>query len=357
MNTLAELQSLVSLARRFGQEPAPVVLKQIEVLQREEQRRLQREAEIKQRITQDLTELFNIKEAEHELVQSSAQSPASGPEQPDIGSVDARDQVELREDTATDAAETTAQRVARVISETGVVAPDPVLAQPQRDLEREIRYLREWVGRIAATGPGSGEVNLRYLDDVNRSTIDHDLYLRYDAPTKKFVFDHGHVNNFYLQAQSMITQTSSATSATAVSFEITDFSDGIYVDGANSSRLVLTHAGSYNLQFSAQVTNAGNTPDQLYIWLAQNSQDIENSTGIITVPAKDNANTPGATIASWNYVFSTQTSNEFVQLKWFVDDSIHTTLTAFSSIAATASTPRIPAAASIIVTITTVEIY
>ncbi|UTS51978.1 hypothetical protein [Synechococcus phage BUCT-ZZ01] len=35
---------------------------------------------------------------------------------------------------------------------------------------------------------GSGEVNLRYLDDVNASTIADGLFLRYDAATKKFVF-------------------------------------------------------------------------------------------------------------------------------------------------------------------------
>lgn len=190
MNTLAELQSLVSLARRFGQEPAPVILEQIERLQRDEQRRLQREDAIKQRIAQDLTELFNIKETEHELVQSSPQSPTPESEQPDAGTIDARDQVEIREDTATPPAstETTAQQVARVISETGVVAPDPVLAQPQKDLEREIRYLREWVGRIAATGAGSGEVNFRWLDDVDRSSINKDWFLNYEPSTKKFTF-------------------------------------------------------------------------------------------------------------------------------------------------------------------------
>jgi hypothetical protein len=35
---------------------------------------------------------------------------------------------------------------------------------------------------------GSGEVNLRYLDDVDRSTIQDGYYLKYDATSKKFVF-------------------------------------------------------------------------------------------------------------------------------------------------------------------------
>ena len=57
-----------------------------------------------------------------------------------------------------------AQRVAQAISESGVVAPEPVLAQPQKDLEREIKYLREWVSRIAATGPGGGAAQVYNLD-------------------------------------------------------------------------------------------------------------------------------------------------------------------------------------------------
>ena len=37
-------------------------------------------------------------------------------------------------------------------------------------------------------GPGGGEVNLRYLDDVDRSSIANDRYLKYDQGTNKFVF-------------------------------------------------------------------------------------------------------------------------------------------------------------------------
>lgn len=37
------------------------------------------------------------------------------------------------------------------------------------------------------TGPGSGEVNFRWLDDVNRNTIGHtDQILRYNPDDKKF---------------------------------------------------------------------------------------------------------------------------------------------------------------------------
>lgn len=69
------------------------------------------------------------------------------------------------------------------------VAPNPAsVLSPDKTLENKVKHLENWVSRIAATGPGSGEVNLRYLDDVNRSTINDNWLLEYDATSKKFQF-------------------------------------------------------------------------------------------------------------------------------------------------------------------------
>jgi hypothetical protein len=64
--------------------------------------------------------------------------------------------------------------------------PTPI-PQTNQDIEgafRKLNYLEQWVSRIAATGPGSGEVNFRYLDDVERSTMtssNDNWVLEYDA--------------------------------------------------------------------------------------------------------------------------------------------------------------------------------
>lgn len=67
--------------------------------------------------------------------------------------------------------------------------PDPEVADPTiRALQDKLKFLEQAIGKIAATGPGSGEVNFRYLDDVNRATLtpDNDNWLvEYDAATKK----------------------------------------------------------------------------------------------------------------------------------------------------------------------------
>jgi hypothetical protein len=67
--------------------------------------------------------------------------------------------------------------------------PNPDKVAPElKAVTDKIKFLEQAIGRIAATGPGGGEVNLRYLDDVDRSTIANGLYLRYNSTKKKFEF-------------------------------------------------------------------------------------------------------------------------------------------------------------------------
>lgn len=77
-------------------------------------------------------------------------------------------------------------------------------------IQAKMRVLEQSIGRIINAGPGSGEVNLRWLDDVDRSTIDDGLFLRYNATSKKFEFAavSGGVGGGAAQIQSDWNQTS-----------------------------------------------------------------------------------------------------------------------------------------------------
>ena len=70
--------------------------------------------------------------------------------------------------------------------------PNPDLVSKNvEEIRMKIKFLEQAIGRIAAHGPGSGEVNFRWLDDVNRSTMTEGNYnwvLEYDAATKKVQF-------------------------------------------------------------------------------------------------------------------------------------------------------------------------
>lgn len=57
-----------------------------------------------------------------------------------------------------------------------------------KHLQSRVRDLQNWLSKIAMTGPGSGEVNFRWLDDVNRESINDGWVLEYDSESKKFQF-------------------------------------------------------------------------------------------------------------------------------------------------------------------------
>lgn len=70
--------------------------------------------------------------------------------------------------------------------------PDPDKVDPTiRAVQDKLKFLEQSIGRIAATGPGSGEVNFRWLDDVERSTMNpanNNWLLEYDSASKKVQF-------------------------------------------------------------------------------------------------------------------------------------------------------------------------
>jgi len=87
-------------------------------------------------------------------------------------------------------------RAAQVDADVNKYLTDKSFQNPQPDIvnkdveaiRNKIKFLEQAIGRIAAAGPGGGEVNLRWLDDVDRSTITDGWYLRYSESKKKFEF-------------------------------------------------------------------------------------------------------------------------------------------------------------------------
>lgn len=58
-----------------------------------------------------------------------------------------------------------------------------------KGIQNKIKFLEDWVTKISMAGPGSGEVNFRWLDDVNRNSIGNtDQILRYNPNDGKFFF-------------------------------------------------------------------------------------------------------------------------------------------------------------------------
>lgn len=109
-------------------------------------------------------------------------------------------------------------------------------------------------------------------------------------------------------------QTTTANTATLMTLNTTDFSNGVSI---NSSKITVTTPGIYNLQFSAQFQNTDNQIQDISIWLKQNGTDIPGSTGLVSIPARKSASAgeEAHEIIGWNYYVS-MAANQYVEIYW-----------------------------------------
>lgn len=114
------------------------------------------------------------------------------------------------------------------------------------------------------------------------------------------------------------SQTTTANTATLMTLNTTDFSNGGV--SINTSKITVTSPGIYNLQFSAQVQSTDVAPQDIYIWLKQNGTDIAGSTGKIGLPARKDPADPFHSIVGWNYFVSMQ-ANDYIQIYWSTSDA------------------------------------
>jgi hypothetical protein len=132
--------------------------------------------------------------------------------------------------------------------------------------------------------------------------------------------------NTYGAWHDTTTQSAAANTATLITMNSTDFSQGVSL--VNSSKIVFNYYGIYNVQFSIQLSNPGTADDNVTLWYKQNGVDVPNSAGIATVNAK-HGSIPGATVFGWNEFFEVK-PGDYLQLYW-TTDSGNTTLATYAA--------------------------
>lgn len=140
------------------------------------------------------------------------------------------------------------------------------------------------------------------------------------------------------------TQSAAALTVTAITFNSTELSYNVAI-GTPTSRFVVTRAGIYNIQFSAEISNPSAAIDDVTIWLRQNGVDLANSAGIVGSPPKHGA-INGHTIIGWNYILQAA-ANDYFELYWITDNGTTQILT----YPASATPPIHPQAPSMILTV------
>jgi hypothetical protein len=145
----------------------------------------------------------------------------------------------------------------------------------------------------------------------------------------------------YGQFSSTQTQSGSANTAYSMTFNTTDFSNGVSL--ISGSRITIANTGIYNIQFSSQLHTTVNQAVDFSIWFAMTGSNIANSNTDFTI---EKISGGGFQVAALNFLTQIA-SGSYIELKYS-----KTTLEGQLQAKGTQSTPSRPATPSAIVTVT-----
>lgn len=104
----------------------------------------------------------------------------------------------------------------------------------------------------------------------------------------------------------------STTAAYAVTFNTTDFSNGVSV--ASNSRITVKSYGIYNVQFSIQYASTDTQIQDVDIWFSKNGTNIAGSNSRYSIP-NSHGGTDGHLIAALNFWVELN-ANDYVEIYW-----------------------------------------
>ncbi len=187
-------------------------------------------------------------------------------------------------------------------------------------VQKKLKFLEQAIGKIAATGPGSGSYWLYDLGDTNYDIVknpsNNDVLTYNTANTKWEVGNVGNLLNvrYYGSYFSNVNQSLSNVSLYKfVTLNNIDAQNGFTTDGAN---LIAQYTGVYNLQFSNQVhyDGGGGSGNTVEIWLAKNGVAVPDTNTRLNITS----NNPFS-VAAWNFVVSMNAGDK-VALVWATDN-------------------------------------
>ena len=127
-----------------------------------------------------------------------------------------------------------------------------------------------------------------------------------------------------------------------MTFNTTEESNGVSI-GSPTSRIVIANAGTYNVQFSAQMDKTDGGQDDATIWFRVNGVNVPRTATDVTIEQSARR-----IVAAWNFVY-TFTAGQYFELVWSSPDSSMRLLSE-----GTSSNPTRPAVPSVILTVTRV---
>lgn len=127
------------------------------------------------------------------------------------------------------------------------------------------------------------------------------------------------MNNPYGAFQDSTDQVAAnTTTAYAITFNTTDFSNGVTI--ASSSRITVADTGIWNCQFSIQFKNTTNASQDVDIWFRKNGTNIDNSNSRFGFAPRKDVSDPYHTIVALNF-FVSLNATDYIEIMWRPTDT------------------------------------
>ncbi|MEI7507840.1 MAG: hypothetical protein WCJ62_00070 [Flavobacterium sp.] len=131
---------------------------------------------------------------------------------------------------------------------------------------------------------------------------------------------------------STVTQTAAAiNTGYGMMFNTTGSNYGVYV-GTTTSQIFVDNTATYNIQFTAQLSNTAVTAQNIYTWLRVNGTTSTSAAKILVA-----ASSTAAAVAARNFVINL-TAGDYFEIMWSTDN----TGVRLSAVAASSPVPAIP---------------
>jgi hypothetical protein len=141
----------------------------------------------------------------------------------------------------------------------------------------------------------------------------------------------------YGAVQRTTNKTFAANTATLVTFDQTDYLNGMTNDAADG--IHVQQAGIYNYQFSVQWANPDTQIHAAWIWLRKNGVDIAGTGSRFDIPSK-HGTSDGYLISAANFYIDLN-ANDYVEM-WAATDSTQPYMEAYAAQTSPFAMPSIP---------------
>ena len=206
-----------------------------------------------------------------------------------------------------------------------------------------------------------GHVDLLDANRFNAIYTDTDAFHAHNAEITTLMTDNVYggyfygdgrfINTPYNQIVSNSDQTAaSVANAYAITYDTTDFPDGISV--VSNSQITFAQTGIYNIVYSIQLKNTNNDLETVDIWFRKNGTDIANTNTRFAIPARKSTGDPSYLVAVTPIMVDITAANQYIQIMWRVSNTAVTVEQLPAVAASPGVTPAIPATPSVIVGVT-----